>query len=477
MGHSVLDGLLERLEGTVSVEAGVVRVIDQGWLRGKPIDDIIQAAVFGPPQEQAVARWLVWQLGQALGVLPSSIHQLYIARGRGETPNDFSVPAMNLRAMTYDMARAVFRAAIKHDVGAMIFEIARSEIGYTDQRPAEYISSVMAAAIKEGYQGPLYVQGDHFQVSSKRYASDPAAELQAVRDLTAEALAAGFYNIDIDTSTLVDLSQPTLEEQQQLNFSLCAEFTTYIREHQPPGITVSVGGEIGEVGGKNSTEPELRAFMDGYLADLAKQGDGRLAGTSKISIQTGTSHGGVVLPDGSIAQVKVDFETLRDLSIVAREAYGMAGAVQHGASTLPPEAFNKFTLATACEVHLATGFQNMMYDHETFPTDLRREIYAYLDREYAGSRKPDQTDEQFHYSERKRALGSFKADLWGMSEDVRGSLREAWEEEFAFLFQQLNVVNTRDLAGKYTTSVKIDKPLSDYTGEAGAEEDVGDLAD
>jgi fructose/tagatose bisphosphate aldolase len=474
---NLLDKFLRRLENTVAVEAGAVRVVDQGRLRGKPIDDIIQAAVFGPPQEQAVARWLVWQLGQTLGILPSSIHRLYIARGRGETPNDFSVPAMNLRAMTYDMARAVFRAAIKHDVGAMIFEIARSEIGYTDQRPAEYISSVMAAAIKEGYQGPLYIQGDHFQVSSKRYASDPQAELQAVRDLTAEALAAGFYNIDIDTSTLVDLSQPTLEEQQRLNFSLCAEFTAYIREHQPPSITVSVGGEIGEVGGKNSTEPELRTFMDGYLADLAKHGDGGHAGTSKISIQTGTSHGGIVLPDGSIARVKVDFETLKNLSIVAREAYGMAGAVQHGASTLPPEAFNKFPQATACEVHLATGFQNMMYDHKLFPADLRREIHAYLDKEYASSRKPDQTDEQFYYSERKRALGPFKADLWGLSEDVRGPLRETWEEEFAFLFQQLNVVDTHNLVEKHTTSVKMDRPLSDYTGEAGAEEDVGDLAD
>ena len=109
--------------------------------------------------------------------------------------------------MAYDSARAVFRAAIPRKVGALIFEIARSEIGYTDQRPLEYFTSVMAAAIKEGYQGPLFVQGDHFQVSGKKFKDQPDEEIKAIEQLIQEAIQAGFYNIDIDTSTLVDLSQ------------------------------------------------------------------------------------------------------------------------------------------------------------------------------------------------------------------------------------------------------------------------------
>ena len=43
-----------------------------------------------------------------------------------------------------------------------------------------------------------------------------------------------------------------------------------IRDLEPAGITISVGGEIGEVGGKNSTVEELRAFMDGYREVLEK---------------------------------------------------------------------------------------------------------------------------------------------------------------------------------------------------------------
>ena len=84
-------------------------------------------------------------------------------------------------------------------------------------------------------------------------------------------------------------------------------------------------------------------------------------------MQTGTTHGGVVLPDGSIAKVSIDFNTLKELSQVAREEYGLGGAVQHGASTLPDEAFDMFPKVDTVEVHLATGFQNIIYDSPNFP--------------------------------------------------------------------------------------------------------------
>src|SRR4030095_1431328 len=139
------------------------------------------------------------------------------------------------------------------NAGALIFEIARSEIGYTEQRPHEYAAVVIAAALREGFGGPVFIQGDHVQTNAKKYNSpDRDEEIDALRALIKEEIAAGFYNIDIDTSTLVDLSKPTLAEQQEVNITLAADFATFIRKHEPQGVTVSVGGEIGEVGGKNS---------------------------------------------------------------------------------------------------------------------------------------------------------------------------------------------------------------------------------
>src|SRR6185437_16071074 len=172
-------------------------------------------------------------------------------RGRGEV-SAFTTPAINVRMMGYHTARAIFRAAVRMDVGAVICEIARSEIGYTEQRPAEYVAVITAAALREGFDHPIFIQGDHVQVNAKKYATDPGAELSAIKALIDEEIHAGFYNIDVDTSTLVDLSQKTLDEQQRVNFERAAELTQYIRQREPKGVTISVGAEIGEVGGKNS---------------------------------------------------------------------------------------------------------------------------------------------------------------------------------------------------------------------------------
>jgi fructose/tagatose bisphosphate aldolase len=417
------------------------------------------------------ARWLLWEIGQELGIFPASIHELYMAIGRGDVAPTFTVPAINVRGINYEMSKAIFRAANKLDVGALIFEIARSEIGYTDQRPAEYVSSVLAAAIDEGFQGPLFIQGDHFQVSAKGYASDSEKELGAVRDLIREAVEAGFYNIDIDTSTLVDLSHESLNEQQRTNYSVSAELTKFVREVEPDGVTVSLGGEIGEVGEKNSTVPELRAYMDGYRRTLA---DGT-EGISKISVQTGTSHGGVVLPDGTLADVSVDLETLRELSKVAREEYGLGGAVQHGASTLPPEAFHHFPAIGTLEIHLATGFQNIIFDHA--PQELVEQANNYCLTELRKEWKEGKTEEQFLYSTRKKAFGALKDSWWNLDAAAKERIGQALQAQFEFLFQKLEVRDTRQVVHDVTSVPRWRRSRPQEVADEGELEIASDLAD
>jgi len=434
----------------------------------------VEVSALGSGDSVGWARYLVRSAALELGIVPASIHELYLARGRGDAPMTWCTPAFNLRALSFHAARVMFRAALKINAGAFIFEIARSEIGYTGQRPAEYATNILAAAIAEGFRGPVFLQGDHFQVSAKRYASSPETEVNAVRDLTAEAVAAGFYNIDVDTSTLVDIEKPTVPEQQKVNFELSASLGAYIRALEPEGLTISIGGEIGEVGGHNSNEAELRAYMEGYNAELAKLAPGK-AGLSKISIQTGTSHGGVVLPDGSIAKVNLDFDTLRELSRVARKDYRMGGTVQHGASTLPEEYFNQFVTNEAVEVHLATNFMNMYFDH--IPASLRDEIYEWLKVNSAGERKPGMTDEQFFYKTRKNAVGQFKAPSYALPATVQQELADAWEGQFGRLFDYLGVKDTRQYVDRFVHPVKVAPVLSDYVKDAAETEDVSDLAD
>ena len=298
--QEIVNKLVRPFGGAVTVDTGgAVAVPRPAALADKATDQLADTAVFGDATWRDAARWVLWEIGQVVGVRPASIHDLYMARGKGQV-HGFTVPAINIRGMAYDSARALFRAAVKREAGAFLVEIARSEMAYTDQRPAEYVAVLIAAALREGFRGPLFVQGDHFQANAKKYATDPEGEISAIKVLIKEAVAAGFYNIDIDTSTLVDLEQPTLDAQQKVNYERAAELTEVIRAEEPQGITISVGAEIGEVGGKNSTIEDQHVFMDGYVRALMARG-AKLVGVSKISVQTGTSHGGVVLPDGSIA--------------------------------------------------------------------------------------------------------------------------------------------------------------------------------
>jgi fructose/tagatose bisphosphate aldolase len=465
--------LIDLMDGSLLVEGTVVKVLDEAKLRAT-IGKLVEVSALGSGKAQGWARYVVRAAALEIGIVPASIHDLYLARGRGEAPMTWTTPAFNLRVLSYHAARAMFRAAQKIDGAAFIFEIARSEIGYTGQRPAEYATNILAAAIAEGYRGPVFMQGDHFQISAKRYAAGSQGEVNAVKALITEALGAGFYNIDIDTSTLVDLSKATVPEQQTLNYQLSAELGAYVREQEPEGITTSIGGEIGEVGGYNTTEEELRAFMDGYQAELARLAPGE-PGLSKISIQTGTSHGGTVLADGTLAAVNIDFDTLKNLSIVARNEYGLGGTVQHGASTLPEENFNQFVLHEAIEVHLATNFQNMFYD--LVNDDLRAEMYAWLEQNNAGDRKPNMSDEQFYYKTRKNAIGPFKAQQYALSDSEKDKISSAWEDQFSRLFDLLGVAGTRKYVEQFVQPVVIRPSLSDYVQEEVGAEDVSDLAD
>ncbi len=470
MTDATAQSLIDALTGAALISGDGLRILDEQRFRSQLVDELVVEAVFNADaQVRDAARWLIWSGSQALGCGSTSIHQLYLARGRGEFPSTaFTVPAINVRAATYLTARQAFAAALERDAGAVIFEIARSEMSYTDQRPAEYTAVILAAALRSGWVGPVFLQGDHFQFNASKWAADPGAELAGLKELTTEAVAAGFLNIDIDSSTLVDLSQPSVAEEQRVNAVNTAELTGLIRSLEPDAVTISIGGEIGEVGKANSTEDELRAYLDGYFGMLHGSG---LPGVSKVSIQTGTSHGGVVLPDGSIASVKIDFDTMRRLSTVARDEYGLAGCVQHGASTLPEEAFHHFPANGTAEIHLATGLQNILYDDGGLPEALHGEMLAWCFANCADERKPGETDEQFAYKTRKKAIGPFKRALWTLPDEAEAQIGANLHAKFGLLFDKLQIGGTRGLVDTHVAIPDLPRPLPVALG-GGAEHGV-----
>ena len=459
--------LIARLGGAAHLDGDRLVVDDETAFRGDVIRDLAWTAAFATDEATtAAAQWIVREAARELGALSASIHELYMARARGDV-HGFTVPAINIRAQTFDMARTVYETAAAADVGAVILELARSEQTYTFQRPIDYATAVLAGAVAAGWRGPVFLQGDHYQFNAKKYRADPEAMTEEIRRACRLAIEAGYRNIDIDSSTLVDLSFATRDEQQRENYLRAAELTALIRSLETDGVTISVGGEIGEVGKENSNEEELVAYLDGYRRELDARAPGAI-GISKVSVQTGTSHGGVPMADGTVAEVNLDFDVLSRLGEVAR-TYGLAGAVQHGASTLPDELFHRFPAVETAEIHLATGFQNGLFEHPAFPAKLHREIEGYCFDNALDERKPDQTDQQFVYTTRKKAIGPFKRQLWDL--ETKDEILAAQRRKIGFLFTELGVNGSREMVERYVTPVeqKTAPPdgLRDAAGAAG----------
>ena len=448
------DEVFKHLKGIVSLNNGGVVIENIDRLKTQGIDTLVENSVLNASSQiRGLSRFIIKSSALEMGIVSSSIQGLYDARGRDEC-GGFTVPAINIRGMSYDFSRSIFRTAHKLNTGAFIFEIAKSEIGYTHQQPHEIVGVILGAAIRENHAGPVFIQGDHFQVNAKNFQKDKDKEISSLKNLIEKGISAGFYNIDIDTSTLVDLSKPTVVDQQRANFEVGVELTTYIRALEPEGLTISVGGEIGEVGKENSNENELRTYLDNFNEELRKANNGARS-ISKISIQTGTSHGGVPGPDGKVVEVNLDFECLENLSRISRHDYGLAGAVQHGASTLPRNLFNKFPELETAEIHLATDFQNMIYDHELFPKDFKEEIYAHLRKKFASEKKEKDTDEQFIYKTRKKGFGEFKPKFWDLSDEIKAEIGNHLQKRVESLFTQLKVENTLEITKKTTSIVRV----------------------
>jgi fructose/tagatose bisphosphate aldolase len=446
--------LISYLDGIAHVDGDRLAIDDVAAFRAAGIKDVVWSATFSEDEATVeAARWIVWEASQELGSPSASIHDLYMARSRDEY-SGWTEPAINLRTQVFDMAAAGCRAAMELGAGSPIWELARSEQAYTYQRPAEYITSVLAGCIHAGWQGPVFVQGDHYQWNAKNYAADPEKVTGALHEATLSAMSAGYGNIDIDSSTLVDLSFESLDEQQQANYTRAAELAALIREKEE--LVVSVGGEIGEVGKDNSSPAELRAYLDGFNKEFGARAGADAIGLSKVSVQTGTSHGGTPTADGSVAKVKLDFEVLRELGIVARE-YGLAGAVQHGASTLPDDLFHRFPEVETAEIHLATGFQNALYEHPAFPAELYAEVEKYCNDNLSNERSEGQTDAQFVYKTRKKALGEIKRPLWDL--ETKDQIIADQQAKMKYLFEQLGITGNKATVEKYVSAPERHKPL------------------
>ncbi len=364
------------------------------------------------------------------GVTPAGIGRVYEAIGSGKIA-PLTVPAFNVRGLVYDVARAIYRRASALGTIGVIFELAPSESATGDQSFAQYAALVAAAAAREGHSGPVFVQGDHFALETSE-----RAERDALLGLARDALEAGYLQIDLDTAALA-VPGATPHERQLPSALATAELLRELAPFARPGTVF--GGEIGEIGGENTSGEDLQAFID-----LVREHAGEAAGLfGKVSVQTGTRHGGMTGSDGSPARMPLDTDLAARLAAVAR-SNGFGGVVQHGASTLQPDQFRALPGCGIIEVHLATNIQNLIFDSPAFPASLRARMRddALASAAGAAERGADSgaTDPEAAFRQKRWSMwGPYKRDLLDLPAATRRELAEGvadWAEGLLEAFGQ-----------------------------------------
>ena len=102
----------------------------------------------------------------------------------------------------------------------------------------------------------------------------------------------------------------------------------------------------------------------------------------------------------------------------------------------------------------------MIYDSPSMPNGFREEVYQFLKKEFAGERKEGETEEQFIYSTRKKALGPLKRKFGDLPSEVKQPIMKELEERFALLFEKLKVVGTKKFVQEKVKPLRVERRVT-----------------
>src|SRR3990172_12877761 len=97
MTTTTASGLRDSLAGIAIISGDRLQITDESRFRNELVDSLVFDAVFNHDEPlRDAARWLIWSASHALGCGSASIHQLYMAPGRGGVgATHFPLPAVH----------------------------------------------------------------------------------------------------------------------------------------------------------------------------------------------------------------------------------------------------------------------------------------------------------------------------------------------------------------------------------------------
>ncbi|MCX5677728.1 MAG: hypothetical protein NTY76_01285, partial [Candidatus Omnitrophica bacterium] len=196
-----VDELLNRIDNTTQVTKDSVVVTNHGRFVERTVDYLaLTAGLSGDSDTRAAAQTLLDELAASFNFKFGSSSDLNMFAGEGKEKNLYYatiIPVFNGTTAMYDKLRDSFKAVKESQKEAIMLELAMSKTRASREELSIFTASIIAAAIREGYEGLIFVQGDHYQVSGEGLVE---RELRGVAGPLRQAiLDAGGASIDIDT--------------------------------------------------------------------------------------------------------------------------------------------------------------------------------------------------------------------------------------------------------------------------------------
>jgi len=349
------------------------------------------------------------------------------------------VMAANIR-ITHS-ARGVMMAAKELDA-AVMFEIARSEIGYTAQNPKQFMDMITKTAEELEFNQPYAVHGDHITIKENTPEAVASAE-QLIKD----EIAAGFTSYAIDASHNFNMDGKTVAEQLADNI----EITTKLAGLIPldAGLEVEVG-EVGrtdpKTGKKALTSVEeattfIKAVTDaGFKPNL-------------LATNNGSIHGNIFDKDGNIVeQVGIDIGRTKAIA-KAIAPYGVYVA-QHGITGTPLNLMHLLIEAGVFKGNVGTNWQNIAL--EAMPKDLVAKMeewtLASKHAEKTKAKKPGISQKELIAKNIKHSIKEFKTEIDGLPAEAVEKIDAATYQSAIDFFKAFKAEGTAGKVAEYIES-------------------------
>ena len=331
------------------------------------------------------------------------------------------VMAANIRCQL--STPGIMQAAKELDA-AVLFEIARSEIGYTGQTPQEFYDRITGIAGELDFNTPYAIHGDHITIKDNTPES-----IDSARKLIDAEVAAGFTSYAIDASHNFNFDGKNEREQLADNIAITVELADLIPNEACLEVEV---GEVGRTNADGTKKLTTVAEADAFISALHEQG----VKPDLLAINNGTIHGNIFDAEGNIVeQVGIDID--RTKAIADAIAPLEVRIAQHGITGTPLRLMHLLIEAGIAKGNVGTNWQNVYI--ENLPGEMRNKMEEWtLASDEAAkmkAKKPQMSKKELIAKNIKFSTKIYKDELLSISGEYKERIDSATREGALAFFE------------------------------------------